>query len=223
MNGRTAILAVAALCAAFVPPVLAQAPVQGQTHLEWVDSTTTQQSDATGPTSLDAVTKRLEDEATRRAKEDPYSTHPRTVSFDYVYPISWNEYRALGGNGVILVSVVVHDPKELPLKRVVLRSGVRDLELQPIAARPSTVPAKSPLAKTIGVNRIDAFYLLPGKLPGRTANLWVFFSVPGQSVDAGRLSTADLPDDFRALPSTKPDEAALKTMLAREYPNLVRP
>jgi len=223
MHSRIAILAAAGLGLAFVPLARAQQVAPGETHFEWVESTTTQQSDAAGPTSPDAVTKRLEDEAARRAKNDPYSDHPRTVSFDYVYPISGDEYRALGANGVILVSAIVHDAKELPLKRAVLRFGVKDLELQPIAARQSTVPPTSPLAKAIGVHRVDAFYLLPGKLPGKSADLWVFFSVPGQSVDAGRVASIELPADLAALPSTRPDGAALKKVLAREYPNLVRP
>jgi hypothetical protein len=224
------LLAAAGLSLAFIPPARAQPRVPGETHLEWVESTTTQQSDSAGPTSPDAVTKRLEDEAVRMANadrrdDDPRrpTEHPRTVSFDYVYPVSGDEYRALGANGVILVSVVVHDAKELPLKRVVLRFGGKDVELQPIAARQSTVPSTSPLAKTVGVNRDDAFFLLPGKLPGKSAELWVFFSVPGQSVEAGRLALIELPEDLKALPSTQPDGAALKKVLAREYPNLVKP
>lgn len=215
MNRRMAILGAAGLGLGVAMPAYAQLA------LDWIDT----------PPSGDERTQRLQDEAAKLADQDargddprrPPTLHLHIVSFDYVYPISWNEYRALGANGVIFVSVVVHDPKELPLKRVALRFGVKEVELQLIAARPSTVPAKSPLAKTIGVNRVDAFYLLPGKLPGKTGELWVFFSVPGRAVDAGRLTTIEIPDDFRALPPSQPDEATLKTVLAREYPNLVKP
>jgi hypothetical protein len=231
MNSRIAIFAAAAIMLALIPAARAQSAAPGETHLEWVDSTTTRQADSVGPTSPDAVTKRLEDEAARMASEDkrndgpggPPTSHPHTVSFDYVYPVSGAEYRALGANGVVLVSAVVKNPKELPIKRVVLRFGGKDVALQSIATRQSTVPSSSPLAKTVGANRVDAFYLLPGKAPGKEADLWVYFSPPGEAVRAGRVAVIDLPEDLKALPSTQPDEAALKKVLAREYPNLVKP
>ena len=187
-------------------------PAHAQLALDWIDT----------PPAEDERIKRLEDDAARRAKDDPFSTHPRSVSFDYVYPVALNEYRALGANGVLFVSVVTHDPKELPLKRVVLRSGAKEVVLQPIADRQSTIPPFSRLAKTVGVNRQDAFYLLPGRLPGKTAELWVIFSVPGQQFHAGSLSSA-LSGDFQAVPPGQPDETALREVLAREYPDLVKP
>ena len=196
-------------------------PAHAQLALDWIDT----------PSADDDRTKRLEDEAVSMAKADgadtadrtrPPTAHPHTVSFDYVYPVALNEYRALGANGVLFVSVVAHDPKELPLKRVVIRSGAKEVVLQPISDRRSTVPPTSRLAKTVGVNRQDAFFLLPGKLPGKTAELWMIFSVPGRQFHAGSLSSA-LSGDFQAVPPGQPDEAALKEVLAREYPDLVKP
>jgi hypothetical protein len=214
MNWRIAVLASAALGLGVA------APAHAQLTLHWVDA----------PPSDDALTKCLVDEAVGLAAKDKRdddprfpTLHPHSVTFDYAPPVSRAEYRALGANAVILVSVVTHDPKELPLKRVTLRFGMKDVELQPVAARQSTVPPGSSLAKTVGANREDAFFLVPGNLSGKTANLWVFFSLPGRAVDAGRLIVADLPEDLQKIPPTRPDEAKLEAVLAREYPDLVEP
>ena len=186
----------------------------GQTAmLDWVDI----------PPGGDALTKRLEDEATRLAARRDDAQHLRTVSFDYFYPATPREYQALGGNGVLQLSAVARNPKDLPVKRAVLRFGGKDVVLQPIADRESTVPAGTPLAKAIGVNRQDAFFLLPGKLPRKTGDLWVFFSVPGNGLNAGSLSLV-LPGALNPdAPAAQPDPVALRKVLAREYPNLVKP
>jgi hypothetical protein len=189
-------------------------PAHAQLALDWIDT----------PPPGDALTRRLEDNAAHMAKFD-LAEHPHTVSFDYVYPTDPHEYEALGGNGVILVSMVAKDSKELPAKQVVLRFGVKDVALQPIGFRRSMVSPASSLAKDIGVNREDAFFLLPGALAGKTADLVVVFAVPGRQFKAGGLSLA-LPGSLEVLvkPRTSPpDEAALKAVLAREYPSLIKP
>ena len=207
MGRRTAMLLAAGFSLAIASAAYAQVA------LDWVDI----------PTAGDPLTKRLEDEAARLAASGDDAQHLRTVSFDYFYPATPREYGALSANGVLQLSVVARNPKELPVKRVVLRFGGKDLALQPIAHRESTVPAGTPLAKIIGVNREDAFFLLPGKLPRKTGDLWVFFSVPGNGLDAGRLPLV-VPGTLNPDAAvTQPDLAAIRKVLAREYPNLVKP
>jgi hypothetical protein len=208
MNRRAVILAAAGLGLGL------PAPAHAQLALDWIDT----------PPPGDAPTRRMEDQAAHMAKYD-LAEHPHIVSFDYVYPTDPHEYEALGGNGLLLVSTVAKDPKELPVKQVVLRFGVKDLALQPIADHASTVSPGSSLAKDIGVNREDAFFLLPGVLPGKAADLVVVFALPGRQFKAGRLSPV-LPDSLKVFvkpPAGQPKAAALKAMLAREYPGLVRP
>jgi hypothetical protein len=196
------------------------APAYAQLELPWVDA----------PPG-DALTKRLEDDAIGAVARDnrdeggsrtPPTAHPRTIAFDYFYPTTGREYHALGDNGVLEVSVVAHNPKELPLTKATLRVGMKDVVLQPIAHRDSTVPATSPLAKRVGVNREDAFFLLPGAFSAKTADLWLFFSVPGQAQKAGTLSVGS-PDLKPAATPTQPDPSVIRMVLAREYPNLVGP
>jgi hypothetical protein len=207
MNRRMAILAAAGFGLGLA------APAHAQFVLNWIDR----------PPPDDALTRRLEDKAAHMAKYD-LADHPHTVAFEYVYPFAAREFEALGGNGVILVTAVTKDPEELPMKQVALRFGVKDVVLRPIAVRSSTVPPDSALAKDVGVNREDAFFLLPGALPGKTATLVIAFAIPGRQFDAGRLSLT-LPDGLKALvePAGPPDEAVLKTVLARQFPSLVRP
>jgi hypothetical protein len=207
MNRRIAILGTAALGLALA------LPAHAQLALDWVES----------PPPGDALTRRLEDEAARMAKVD-FADHPHTVAFEYGYPAAADEFRALGANGVLLVSVVAKEAKELPIKQAVLRFGLKEVVLEPIAARPSTVPPGSPLAKAIGANREDAFFLLPGVLPGKAADLVIVFAVPGRQFKAGRLSLPP-PDALKTFvkpPVGQPDPAVLRALLAREYPNLVK-
>ena len=216
MNRRMAILGAAGLGLGYA------VSVHAQMVFDWVEPTVAD----------DARARRLEDQATRMAQVDradtadptrPPTAHPHTVAFDYFYPVDLQEYRALGANGVLFVSVVTPDAKALPVNRVVLRFGLKEVILQPITDRRSTLPPNTRLAKTIGANRQDAFFLLPGKLPDKTAELWLIFAVPGQQFHAGRLSSAELPQYFRDTAPGPPDEAALKAVLAREYPDLINP
>jgi hypothetical protein len=205
---RLALLGAAGLGLGLVSPAYAQLA------LNWADT----------PPPGDALTKRLEDNAAHMAKYD-LADHPHTVAFDYVYPTDPHEYEALGGNGVLLVSTVAKDPKELPVKQVVLRFGAKDVVLQPVSSRQSTVPSASSLAMDIGVNREDAFFLVPGVLPGKAADLVVVFAVPGRQLKAGRLSPT-LPDSLKIFvkpPLGQPETSTLKAVLAREYPGLIKP
>ena len=186
-------------------------------HLEWAGPSTQ------GPSSGDAITQGLEE--TGRKMAAIKAQGPRTAHFDYTYPATLAEYRAIGANGVVLVSAVAHDPQEFPLKRVYLRVDGREIELARLSARQSEVSPSSALIATIGEHRDDEFYLLPGYLAGQNAELVLDFRVNRTGFVIGRL-TERLPDGLQSAAETlpgKPDPAALKAMLAREYPNMVRP
>jgi hypothetical protein len=139
----------------------------------------------------------------------------RVVTYDFVYP---PEYQKLGGNGVMLIEALTNDPRELPIKRVVLRFGRTDVVLQPVADRLSTVPT----AWSRG--RDDAFFLLPTNLPGKTADLWVYFT-GGDFHRTKDLAFRPPKDPLNpvAEPPGPPDEAVLKAVLAKQYPRLVKP
>jgi hypothetical protein len=213
MNGWALILAAAALGVGVGLGAHAQAPV-----LQWTDPA------PQGPASVDSITRGLEDAGKKIASHGDQGV--RAVYFDYVYPAAPAEYRALGANGVILISAVAHDPREFPLKRVYLHIGGRDVVLQPISGRQSELAPTSSLVKAIGPHRDDEFFLLPGAVAGQTAELRIDFGANTKAYLAGKLSLA-LADSLRADPTPpppgQPDEAALRAVLAREYPVLVKP
>jgi hypothetical protein len=139
----------------------------------------------------------------------------RIVTYDFVYP---PDYRKLGGNGVMLIEVLTNDPKDLPIKRVVLRFGRTDVVLQPVADRQST----GPTAWSRG--RDDAVYLLPVDLPGKSADLWVYFT-GGEAHHTKDLTFKPPKDPLNPVagPPGPPDEAVLKAVLAKQYPKFVKP
>lgn len=212
MNRWASILAAAALGLNAVPAAHAQAP-----FLEWTDPA------RQGPTSGDAITKGLEDAGKKIASYQAEGV--RAVYFDFVYPTAPAEYEALGANGVILISAVARDPREFPLQRVYLHVAGQDVVLQPIAGRQSELLPTSSLAKTIGAHRDDEFFLLPSDLAGRRAELMLDFGAHAKAFAAGQLMLA-LPDSLKVIVKPHPgppDQATLKGLLAREYPNLVKP
>jgi hypothetical protein len=213
VNRWIPILAAASFGLGFAPAAHAQL------DLSWVDP---------AASAADPMTQRLEDEARKMAKVNKdmamKDVGQRTIAFDYVYPTVPTEYVALGGNGLLLISAVVRDPDELPFKHVYLRTGGKDVELMRISGRLSTVAPTSPLASTIGTNRDDEFFLLPGALAGRDVELIVDLKPNMRRYGVGRLSLA-LPNSLKVAVQGQPgppDQAALKAVLAREYPNLVK-
>jgi hypothetical protein len=140
----------------------------------------------------------------------------RSVAYDYLYP---PEYKALGGNGVLVVSVATNDSSELPIKRAFLRFGGKEVPLQLIADRRSQSPGSSP------GGRDDAIFLLPVALPGRKADLWVFFARFGKEQRLKGLTFKPPRDPIHpaAAPPGPPDETVLKAVLAKRYPTLVKP
>jgi len=194
-------------------------PARAQVALDWIDP----------PPSGDAWTKRLETEAVRIAAQDAVDRGPllsrHTVAFDYFYAAGLDQARLLGSHGVILVSVVTPDPKDFPIKRVVLRAGMKEVPLEPVAMRQSTVAADTTLAKTVGLYREDAFFLLPGDPPAKTANFWVILATPGRNFDGGRLTLTSRGDGTAHAPTTAEqlDPALLRKVLSQAYPDLIKP
>jgi len=186
-------------------------------HLEWAGPV--QQ----GPSSGDSITQGLE--ATGQKMAAIKAQGPRTAHSDYVFPLTLAEYRATGANGVLLISAVARDPKEFPLKRAYLRVGGREINLVRLSSRQSEVAPSSALIGTIGKYRDDEFYLLPGYLAGQNADLLLDFAVNRTGFALTRL-TLQLPDALQSAAKTlpgEPNEVALKALLAREYPDMVRP
>lgn len=162
----------------------------------------------------------------RHAAQDyrQYAPIPRIALYDLGYPSSAQEYSALGGNAVLLVTAVVRDSSELPATHVYVREGAAgDRELHRLGVACGRVAtAEVAVATTFGKYRCDALYVLPLVLRAGTGELLVDFAAHRQGF---RLVQFDgqLPQylrDLRVPASPSVPDTAFATFLAREYPGL---
>ena len=152
-----------------------------------------------------------------------YAPIPRIALYDVAYPKDSAEAIAMGGNGVLVVTAVVQDTTEIPLRRVYLTTGTGIQELAPVAALASYA-SDSVVRATFGRFRLDATYLLPLHLRVTAGDLLADFAAHR---DGFRLTQFDgqRPDGLRNLgrlptTSSRPTPAALWSFIRREYPDL---
>jgi hypothetical protein len=184
-----------------------------------------------GPSSDKAITpaemeRRLEDQAERVKKIAPRAD--RVALVDFAWPIDAAEYRANSKYIIVLVVAVSHDEKELPVKQVYVRADGRDVALEKIASDRRAIPESSPVASVIGRFREDSFFLAPASAMMRKGDLLIDFAInrtgfrvyqlPG-TPPAFVLQDRD-PDPTRG---AKPDTAARRRMIEREYPGFKLP
>ncbi len=178
-----------------------------------------------GPSSDDAVTpdsidRRLEDQAAALKREAPQGAD-RHVLFDLTFPADPAEYRAVGKSAVILIVAVSQRAEELPLRRVYTRAGGRDVEVRKLGARVSQTKPSSLARAVFGGARMDGFYLAPvGPLLRENLLLCDFaknrigFFINRAPFDPPDYIVSDRERDAAA----KPQEAAVRAMVEREYP-----
>jgi len=160
--------------------------------------------------------KRIESAATEYRQ---YAPVPRVAFFDITYPRDVQEYAALNGYGVLLVTVVTQDPAEVPLSRVLLRGAAGDHVFEVVSTLQSPVPEGS-VRDVFGSHRFDALYLFPMHLRHREAQLVLDFRRNREGFVVGKFPLAPVPVEFpQAAPSAdEPPAAALTQLLRREVP-----
>lgn len=178
------------------------------------------------PVSQNAVTpasmaERLEKSAIRTQKSAPKGA-ARGSSVDFAWPSSAEEYRALGKQVLVLVSVVTQDAAELPLRRVYVSASGQETELTKLGSQLSGVKKGSVTFSVLGPFREDGFYLAPaggmmadGYLQADFAvrrNNFNLYKLPGTPPDFIKTDANPMP-----APDAKPDLPTLKAMLQREY------
>ena len=177
----------------------------------------TDQRSGRQPTTDAVVLARLEE----TAREIPaHARAARIALADVAYPATQDELDALGGYAVLLVTAVSHEPRELPIDRVEVRSGARVAKLIEVGSRKSLL-ADARLAEVFGQFRHDAIYLIPVSATQVSSNVTVFVGggVYPLAVLAFPSGEETLPPglvfqgDVRA---PKPD--ALRAMVEREFP-----
>jgi hypothetical protein len=201
---RTASAALALL--AFVATAAAQTPAAPSAKPETIT-----------PQVMD---KRLQERATLIQKVNPEGAD-RVVIYDLRWPRDANEYKALGKHALLLIAAVTRNKKELPIKKVYLRIGEKDVVLQRVFTRRSDVAASSPIGRLFGTSREDALFLVPigPLLAGQ-----VVFADFALNRTEFRLTGSPLgppafiKDDTGKDSSSDPSPDVIKGIVERDYP-----
>lgn len=178
-----------------------------------------------GPATQDAVTpqdidQRLEKRAAEIRQMAPQGAD-RYVLFDLAFPVDQAEYRAVGKQALILIAAVSKHTDELPLHRVYTRGGGRDVECRKLGSRRGELPAGSLARTVVGRYREDAFYLAPVAALLSENLLMCDFARNrnGFVVNRAALEPPDfIRADRQADAAAKPDDAAVRALVEREFP-----
>jgi len=124
---------------------------------------------------------------------------------------------------VMLITVVVQDQTELPLKKVYIELAGKEVALQLIAIALSRQTDKQ-ITQTLGTFRMDALYLLPLHLKFGETDLMTDFAANRQGFRLGTISGASpllSSSSGKNLPQ-RPDEEVLRHFVQREYPGFAK-
>lgn len=166
------------------------------------------------------MNERIEKAAIRYAANAPIA---RIIFNDISYPVSEEEYAALDGNAVILLSAISRVRKELPFRRVYVLSEGKEVELKLLNVMVSELPkSESAPAKTFGRYRADALYLLPMSLHAKNAVLLADFQKNSTGFRVVSLDVT-LPDELKRLmlikpAGTGPSQSDLEKYIKHMYP-----
>jgi hypothetical protein len=195
-------------------------------------STASAQIVGKGPVSQYAVTPEKIDQRLEASAEDTRKISAkgaaRTALIDFAWPQDREEYLALGKYVVVLINAVSQEADELPLKRVYIESNGREITLERIGSIRHDVPKTSPVYAMLGRYREDAFYLAPAGAMMRKGTVMVDFAVRRSGFrlyDLPGAPPAFVKADRKPMPAAdaKPDPAALKAIIEREYTGFTLP
>jgi hypothetical protein len=175
-----------------------------------------------GPVSNAALDAGIREAAVQYRAHAPV---PRFAHFDIACPRDSVEAAGLKAYAILVVTAVVQDSSEIPVRRVYFRSSNGDQQLPLHAAVASRIVDRSILA-TFGAFRYDAVYLLPLALRVKVGDLLLDFAAHRQGFRLAHF-TGDTPEPVRRLgplgpPRGLPSKAAINTLVRREYPDLTQ-
>lgn len=176
------------------------------------------------PATPERISQRIEEAAIKYQANAPI---PRVVLYDIGYPHSDQEYAALDGHAVILLTALAQEREELPLQRVYVLTEGKEIELKPLKLVLSEQSAAgSATAKTFGAFRADALYLLPIHLRMKAADLMVDFGRDRTGVKVATFGTPVSADvgrlNIKAPTGAGPSGKALEEFIKREYPSFFK-
>lgn len=176
------------------------------------------------PVTPERMSQRIEEAAIKYQTNAPI---PRVVLYDIGYPRNDQEYAALDGHAVILVTALAQEREELPLQRVYVLIDGKEIELKLLKLVLSEQRVTGSIsAKTFGAFRADALYLLPMHLRMKAGDLLADF---GRNRMAFKVATFGTPVSaevsrltVKALTGAGPSDETLEEFIKREYPSFFR-
>jgi hypothetical protein len=172
------------------------------------------------PTSSGNIASRIDAAA---EKYQQYAPIPRIGFYDIAWPSSEAELAALNGHGVVLVTVLTQDAKEVPLSRVYGRVDGVEVPLQQIAAVSTIQDSSKPSSRVFGPYRWDALYVLPVYLESRSARIEADFAANRTGFVLGilsveRASTHGYSSAGLEVPTKAPNREEIVKFILREFP-----
>lgn len=144
--------------------------------------------------------------------------------FDLTQPLDEQEYNALAGHALMLITTIARDQTDLPLRRAYLKVGGREFELQLISSVLSKqLDANDRVAKAFGAYRADALYLVPIHQHFDRADVLVDFPHKA-GLRLGEITATAFAarDTASAALAAQPNEEVLKRVIARECPRFLK-
>jgi hypothetical protein len=173
------------------------------------------------PATPERMRQRIEEAAVKYQQHAPI---PRLILYDIGYPQDAREYASLDGHAVILLTSLSQERGELPLRRVYVSAGGKEVELKLLKLVLSEQSGAGDVsARTFGRFRADALYLLPLHLRAQAGELLADFALNRAGMKVAAFGTP-LPDQISALGIKPPTAAgpsadALAQFIRREYPS----
>jgi hypothetical protein len=172
------------------------------------------------PVTPERMNQRIEEAAIKYQSHAPI---PLVAFYDIAYPHNDQEYTALDGHAVLLITALAQERGELPIKRVYVSMDGKEIELRLIKVVLSEQSASTVSAKTFGPFRADMLYLLPVYVRLKPADLIAEFGIDKEgfklttfgtpvSNEVGRLN-------IKAPIGAGPSTNFLDEFIKREYPS----
>lgn len=177
------------------------------------------------PATTERMTQRLEQAATQLQSEAPLA---RIVLSDVAYPGDQRDYRALDGNAVLLISALVRDRAEIPLRQVLVVAGDKATVLTRVySVRSDQTGSTSLPIRTFGPYREDILCLLPVRLRMQPADLVVDLGGTKGRLRVTSFGAAVPPQVSSVItsdtPGNGPSEQVLDRFIRAEFPGVLDP
>ena len=180
-----------------------------------------------GPLRPSDLLVEIEKAAAKRQQESGPTERGRFFRFHAAR--DQGEFEALGRHAVMLLTVLSQKSDELPVKRVYIRAGGKEVAVPRVSSWRSELDANLVSAKVYGRFREDGFYLLPmgsllrdGQVMIDLANRngWIMIQLPSHGAKASRAASFAKTDPS---PDAKADLKTLQAFVRKNFPDFPVP